>query len=292
MSRHTKNILHYGTTLSWFISALMGSGLVTTLVHAALPDLVIDKPRLASSVLLQVQTFPDGDCAIVEGCAPGGTRRLLKFDVGFKNIGAGDLAIGDPNARPDLFEWSPCHGHFHLHGAANYELLSAAGDVVLRARKQAFCLRDDTQFNPATGPAKFNCDFQGISPGWEDMYPRELDCQWLDVTGLAGGTYLLRVIVNPEQVFEESNYANNAASVSINLPVKNPPPASQPPPPQMTPSPTKTSPPKVTQPEPAWKKLADKYKQKAKKKGHLKHKKRPKPPPPPEDDNDQGEQHE
>ena len=49
-------------------------------------------------------------------------------------IGAGDLAIGDPNARPDLFEWSPCHGHFHLRGAANYELLSAAGDVVLRAR--------------------------------------------------------------------------------------------------------------------------------------------------------------
>lgn len=156
---------------------------------------------------------------------------------------------------------------------------------MVRARKQAFCLRDDIHFNPATGPAKYNCDFQGLSPGWEDMYPRDLDCQWLDVTGVPGGTYLLRVTVNPEQIFEESNYANNTAQVSINLPVRNPPPPQPstpaPPPPPAAPKPA----PKVTQPQSPWKQLVNKAK--AKKKLHKKKKHKPQPPPKPaEDDKD------
>lgn len=211
---------------------------------AALPDLVIDRPLLASSVQVQGATFARGDCAVVEGCAAGGARRLLRFAVGFKNVGKADLVIGDPNARPDLFEASPCHDHFHLKGAAGYELVNSAGSTVLRARKQAFCFRDNVAFGANAGPAKFTCDFQGISAGWEDIYDNTLDCQWLDITGLAGGSYSLRITVNPDAVFREGNYDNNTASVSITLPGKLP----------------QTQPPKVTQPEPDWKKLADKFK--------------------------------
>jgi hypothetical protein len=263
------------------------SGLICIILNAltasaALPDLVIDKPLLAGSVEIQKATFAGADCAVVESCIATGNRRLLKFDVGFKNIGRGDLVIGDPNARPDLFESSPCHGHFHMKGAANYELVNSSGQTVLRARKQAFCFRDNVQFDGAAGPAQYDCDFQGITAGWEDIYDKSLDCQWLDITGIAGGTYLLRVTVNPEGIFQESNYGNNAATVSINLPGAAPQPQPQPP---------QTQPPSGSQPgvkkgEPEWKKLNDKFKKNKKKKHkHKKHK------PQPVKDDDQGEDH-
>src|SRR5687768_6278569 len=113
---------------------------------AQLPDLVINKPRLAASVEVQRITFAPGECAVVEGCVPEGSRKLLKFDVGFQNIGNADLVIGDPNARPDLFEASGCHGHFHMSGTASYELLNASGNTLVRARKQGWCFRDNVRF--------------------------------------------------------------------------------------------------------------------------------------------------
>src|SRR5688572_14713828 len=173
-----------------------------TAAMAQSPDLVINKPRLAASVELQQVTFSGGECSVVEGCVPAGTRKLLKFDVGFQNIGNADLVIGDPNARPDLFEPSTCHAHFHMSGVASYELLDAAGNSLLRARKQGWCFRDDSRFRAGAGPSKYTCDHQGISAGWEDIYDKSLDCQWLDVTGLPGGKYLLRIGVNPDQVFQ------------------------------------------------------------------------------------------
>jgi hypothetical protein len=33
----------------------------------------------------------------------------------------------------------------------------------------------------------YDCDNQGITSGWEDVYDRSLDCQWIDVTGIKPG---------------------------------------------------------------------------------------------------------
>lgn len=212
---------------------------------AALPDLIINRTRLARSVEIKDQYFSASDCAVIEGClkAPG-TRRLLLFEVAFANIGKADLVVGSPHDNPNLFEHSPCHGHHHLSGAASYELLSADGRSVLVGRKQAFCLRDNAPFSSASGPSQgYDCDYQGITAGWEDIYPKNLDCQWLDITGLAGGTYTLKVTVNPIRVFEEANYANNASSITVLIPAK---PSARPVPPKVTPP--KTPPPKVHPP--------------------------------------------
>jgi len=245
-----------------------------TTAMAQSPDLVINKPRLAASVELQQVTFSGGECSVIEGCVPAGTRKLLKFDVGFQNVGNGDLVIGDPNTRPDLFEPSSCHGHFHMSGVANYELLNSGGGSVVRARKQGWCFRDNEPFRAGAGPGKYDCENQGISAGWEDIYDKSLDCQWLDVTGVPGGKYLLRVVVNPEHVFQESNYANNAVTVSITLPGAATPPENPPqtqPPPDSTPKPKIKPKKKNKKWENPWKKLKDKFKHKkgkGKKKGH------------------------
>ena len=204
--------------------ACLALGMLAGTTLAQSPDMIIDQSRLASSLEFQTATFATDACAIVENCAGAGTRRLLKFDVGLINAGDGDLVLGDPNANPDLFQFSPCHGHFHLKGVADYQLISSNGDTVVTARKQAFCLRDDIAALSGAGAQKFTCDFQGITSGWEDVYDKSLDCQWLDVTGVPDGDYILRVVCNPEGVFIESNYDNNSATATVTISTPKPPP--------------------------------------------------------------------
>jgi hypothetical protein len=247
---------------------------------AQLPDLIINRSRLATGVEIREQSFTASDCAVIEGCLRGsGTRRLLLFEVAFVNIGKADLVIGSPEDNPALFENSPCHGHHHLKGAASYELARSDGGSVLVARKQAFCLRDNAPYSSAAGPSHgYDCDNQGISAGWEDIYPKNLDCQWLDITGLAGGTYTLRVTVNPIRVFEEASYANNTASVTVQIPAK-PATVTAPKPAAPTIQPTKKAPPP--------KQVKKPKKSKGKHKGwYKKPVKKPAPKPVPKYDND------
>jgi hypothetical protein len=224
---------------------------LSSTASAVLPDLIINRSRLVSSVEIRDQFFAATDCAVFEGCIKSsGNRKLLLFEVAFANIGKADLVIGNPNDNPQLFESSPCHGHHHLRGAASYELLSSDGRSVLVGRKQAFCLRDNSPYLSTAGPSHgYDCDDQGITAGWEDIYPKNLDCQWLDITGIPGGTYTLKITVNPDGVFEEASYANNAASALVTIPPKPgiAPPTTVTPPKTITPA--KTSPPKVKKPK-------------------------------------------
>lgn len=167
--------------------------------------------------------FPEDDCAIVEGCvdAPG-HRRLLRFDTWTPNTGDADLFLGDPDDSPDLFEGSTCHGHYHFTSYARYSLHDESGAVVARGHKQAFCLIDyyrypGTDNTGAVYPVA-TCDFQGIQAGWQDVYGKHLDCQWVDVTGVPPGTYTLRIELNYAGVLRESDYSNNRGEVTVVIP--------------------------------------------------------------------------
>src|SRR2546426_104462 len=178
--------------------AALASGPSARTQTVALPDLTIDSARLGASVDFKTKVFSSTDCAVLEGCVSGkGKRLLLRFDVATPNIGAADLVLGRPQDHPEYFEFSPCHGHYHFSGYARYELLTARGANVVTGRKQAFCLEDFAPYSSTAGPAKFTCAYQGISIGWQDVYGKYLDCQWLDVTDVPGGKYLLRVTINP-----------------------------------------------------------------------------------------------
>jgi hypothetical protein len=190
-------------------------------------DLTIDAARLQASVVYRTHNFKAGDCALVEGCVGGtGKRNLMRFDVATPNVGTEDLVLGsptDPN-NSSLFVYSPCHGHYHLTDYALYELLYPNGSPVVVngttvvGHKQAFCLEDFQQVDPTAGPAKFTCAYQGISRGWEDVYGSYLDCQWIDVTGVPPGDYLLRVTINFSKILPEKNLSNNTATVGVHLP--------------------------------------------------------------------------
>jgi len=184
-----------------------------------LPDLTVDLDDLRPSVTLERQQFDPTSCEIQEGCIEAaGERRLLSFTTTTPNFGTADLALGDPATSP-LFEWSPCHGHYHFKGYARYRLLDASGTVVVRGRKQAFCLTDLRRYDsfPLARPnGQFDCN--GISRGWADIYGNGLACQYLDITNVPAGSYTLEITVNPDRVVPELRYDNNTVTVPVVIP--------------------------------------------------------------------------
>jgi len=193
--------------------------------QAPMPNITINPARLQASVSFKTQQFKPTDCAIVESCVSGsGKRSMLKFDVQTPNIGDADLYLGNPADHPELFIYSACHGHYHLLGYAIYELLKldstpvkVGGNAVV-GHKQAFCLEDLSQVDPSAGPAKYTCSNQGISVGWSDVYGSYLDCQWIDITGVPSGRYVLEVQINPARVIREGNYSNNVGRSEVTVP--------------------------------------------------------------------------
>ncbi|MGH3581838.1 MAG: lysyl oxidase family protein, partial [Candidatus Binatia bacterium] len=187
----------------------------------SLPDLGVDEDDLRQSTLITTENFEADHCAVVEGCVDGlGARKLLRFNTTTPNYGPGDAFIGDPRSNPEM-QYSSCHNHYHFKEYADYRLLDRLGNVVARGHKQAFCLVD-LWAPPGLGGAAHaqftHCGFQGISAGWADVYHRGLDCQWIDITAVPAGRYVLEVEVNPARALHELDYSNNVARTEVVVP--------------------------------------------------------------------------
>ena len=59
--------------------------------------------------------------------------------------------------------------------------------------------------------------FAGISPGYGDRYLPHLEGQYIDITRLRAGRYVLVHRANPGGRLLESDHANNAASVLVEV---------------------------------------------------------------------------
>jgi hypothetical protein len=183
---------------------------------AALPDLIIWGPAASPSV--STRTFSSTDCEVVEGCETAGVHTLLNFTTETRNIGAGDLSLGNP-ATNALFHWASCHGHYHFEEFANYDLVDTNGNIVAAGHKVGFCLLDDHAWSPTASPqAKYDCWNQGIQAGWADVYAAGLPCQYIDITGVPGGNYTLRMTVNPDGLIPEADTNNNVTFVPVTIP--------------------------------------------------------------------------
>ncbi|HET6403822.1 MAG TPA: lysyl oxidase family protein [Candidatus Thermoplasmatota archaeon] len=203
------------------------------------PDLITDGTRF--NPYLETRTFSTNSCDVQEGHTEPGTRKLLRFRFTTPNVGVADLVVGRPDTN--YFEWGSCHGHWHFKEYADYrlwepaqfaqyealrlanpgvqahEILEAHPELKpVRGDKRGFCVIDIIRYAPAGLLPKYqSCNFQGISVGWADEYYFTLSGQYIDVTGLPSGNYVLEAEVNSEQLYEESNYDNNRASVRVTI---------------------------------------------------------------------------
>jgi hypothetical protein len=190
----------------------------------SLPDLILWAP--ASDPRARYLTFASGDCEVLEGCGIPGTRRVLQFGTETRNIGTEDLFLGNPIGNP-LFEYDSCHDHYHFNDFAEYRLLDLSGAQVALGNKVGFCLLDYHAWDPNANPnSVYDCGNQGIQKGWADVYSASLPCQWIDITGLPAGDYVIELEIDPENRIAELNETNNVSRlmVTISDPCTGPPP--------------------------------------------------------------------
>ena len=190
---------------------------------APAPDLIIWPDAINPRIV--ERNYTASNCEVVEGCALAGPRRYLIFNTETRNIGTADIVLGNPVNNPN-FVYAPCHRHYHFMDFADYRLVNSAGQPVAIGLKAGFCLLDSRRWdNSAPLTSKYHCNNQGIQRGWADIYDRDLSCQWVDITGLEAGIYMLEIEVNPAGRLPELTRTNNITrlSVVIDAPCSGPP---------------------------------------------------------------------
>jgi len=227
--------------------ALLGAWLVLAAqaraAEALLPNLVADP---ASNISLETSTTEGGlkkeapaelllrFNGYVHNLGPGavdfrGSRKSTSEAMKtFQRVFNSDGTFKEePSAAELIYVTADGHEHWHLQRAAKYSLWNLAKSAeVAPAMKVGFCLDDSEHVEPAVGPStavysdatgREFCRqhqpeatnlFEGISPGWRDLYSSNLAFQWVDASSVLPGEYFLREDVNPTGAIKETGGAN------------------------------------------------------------------------------------
>ena len=178
-------------------------------------------------------------------------RRLLRFTGMMYNTGAGPLDVRarrasrsspwdvdqliyntDGGSRrvetaADMKYAGDGHDHWHVRRMMTYHLWGGPGTA--RDAKIGFCFFDTNLIDGALPRSPSRAVYlqsmcgkraslstrNGISVGWGDKYPWHFAFQWIDITGMPGGTYTLRVAVDMFGYFTEQSDANNCAWATV-----------------------------------------------------------------------------
>ncbi|QYK47560.1 MAG: pre-peptidase C-terminal domain-containing protein [Phycisphaeraceae bacterium] len=218
---------------------------------AGVSVLFADVARAQTDLLPDITVREDDlyDNVIVTNIVPG--RRHIRLSTGTPNIGAGklyvyggaDLGNGkqqviqriyrsngtfwDRNAGQ--FVYHPTHSHIHVEAWCQYRIREilpgdGVGDIIAEGEKTSFCILDLAVYNSSLpgfppGGQFLSCSSttQGLSVGWMDIYSKNLDGQWIDITDIPNGQYWLEAEADPEGHFLESNENNNASRIKITI---------------------------------------------------------------------------
>jgi hypothetical protein len=214
------------------------SELLPDLEIAAPSELVVRKDRTTGKTrfLLGFQSAADNVGAgplMIRGAREGLEQAEMRADqIVVGDDGSQSLIPGVGTLR---YVVDPTHQHWHLTPFMRYELRRDRDFRLARPdTKSGFCLGDRYVTDPSARlrgePAlpvyATNCGLgetgllsieEGISVGWGDNYEAWRDGQYLDLTGLPPGRYVLVHRVNSPRMLRESSYANNASSALISL---------------------------------------------------------------------------
>ena len=201
--------------------------MTSLLIFAERPDLVPDLKRFSDSLkngyAVQNRSMYYLQCALEESClasdaqgqSPRSERKLLRFDSFTTNYGLRDFT---PVLNRADWQWHQCHRHYHSYEVfVEYDLLNFDGEKVAEGHKASFCLEDSICDSGTSRRYRCGGSAQGISVNCGDLYPRYLDCQWIDITGVPDGSYVVQAYVNPTELVIESDRRNNVIQCNIQL---------------------------------------------------------------------------
>ncbi len=144
--------------------------------------------------------------------------------------------------KADTYEFHAAHAHFHYKNFARSKLWAAGPDGHRRGsrpvrigKKNGFCMIDveDVWFGQSGDGARTyyfpRCNaptehdgggsymVNGISPGWADVYNWYLADQFIEISGVRDGCYVLQTRADPKDTIVESDDHNNSATALIEI---------------------------------------------------------------------------
>jgi hypothetical protein len=181
--------------------------------------------------------------------------RLLRFTSVVVNVGAGPFELkgrratttatdmrvkqrlynddGTKSMRATgatMFYAGDGHNHWHVSDLQRFTIHSLDTDAELAAgAKIGFCFFDGVSYRTslprAPGSPHYNgCGTQasttvtmGLSVGWGDIYEWNLAYQWIDITSLPSGDYMVRGRADPKGLFSEADKTNNDTWTKIRI---------------------------------------------------------------------------
>lgn len=130
--------------------------------------------------------------------------------------------------------YHPQHDHWHFDDFAHYTLIrEKTGQTVGEATKVSFCIIDtgnpfpnlpgapDEAYypqDPDDEDGYVTCSdtsVDGLSVGWEDTYGAGLPGQSINITGLPGGYFCLRLETDPSDQLAEETETNNTRTMRL-----------------------------------------------------------------------------
>lgn len=180
-------------------------------------------------------------------------RRCLRFDTHVANGGDGPFEVAyvvrgtrtlalqhvylqDGSIRvreATATEFHPSHAHFHIEDFyvsglwATEDGEVVGSEPVALTTKNGFCPEDSKAYE-SQAPSHYRCTLDnrtdggphqivGISPGYMDTYGYELPDQYVEITGIEDGEYVLQITLDPNNDFTESSEADNSICVGLTL---------------------------------------------------------------------------
>ena len=209
------------------------------------PGAIVDQPP---DILTRMNELFDHD--IVTNIVPGRTH--LRLSNATANLGPGKLHLygvlpdngdGTQDVRQRVWQnigtffdrdagaflYHPEHGHIHVQDWAVYRLRAVApdggvGPIVVEGSKTSFCIvdvlvHDNTLPGFPPNPRYVSCgsSIQGLSVGWADVYTKNLQGQYIDITGVPDGDYWLESEADPLDHILEVDETNNIARIRITI---------------------------------------------------------------------------
>lgn len=201
------------------------------------PDLIVYEGGLLIDSYVQTAYNPS-TCEEAFGCV-GGTmgRTVLHFTLVSENVGNQVLHFGSPSSilapYSGLWTYDSCWGWYQFDDYAAYWLCPStvadcenapATDHVAEGHKASFCFIENFGVGPdytGTPPGNcgsvYSCSDMGQRPGCADDYYVGLDCQFIDITGVASGTYTLCAQIDPANMIYELRDDNNTSCTPVSF---------------------------------------------------------------------------
>jgi hypothetical protein len=178
----------------------------------------------------QVENLGRGPLIVV-GTRKRGEPMMVGRQV-IRRRGGGSRTLSRP-VGDVMYVVAETHEHWHVLGFEHYELWTADGTKLpLLDQKQGFCLGDryavakKVAAKPATPRFPGSCGKmhpeltrmrQGISPGYGDPYRPNLEGQFIDITTVPAGRYLLVHRTNGDGRIRELNPFNDVSCQAFDL---------------------------------------------------------------------------